>query len=325
MYPRQIFVIYVNFLIMSFLILTQFGACTAKSLACSTFRRRECLERAILPISRHAWTKIREGKTSFRSVSTKTSEALPKPSIQNSSAANATSVTEKGKAYQAEQKNKNKFSILYRPLIESIRKGAGGIVSGVGFLSSSLVSLASDKVPMADRLKPVKALQKFLETTGIDLELAPSLNHRLFTNILLLQKVQWVILQETLRSGDRRELAEDTKSQVEIPSWNEARRYMRYATAVYGQAMIRAAELDARGRIDGRLQAVTKECISEHIGVPTDDIVLMDVDYGGDSQHLRHFVAVDHVNKKVVLSIRGTFSLSDVVVDVAAFSREYKD
>jgi hypothetical protein len=328
MYPRQISVIYVNFLIMSFLILTQFGACKAKSLACSTFRRRECVERAILPISHHAWTKIRAGKTSFRSVSTKTSEALPKPSIQNSSAANATSVTEKRKAYQVEKINKNKFSILCRPLIKSIRKGAGGMVSGVGFLSSSLVSLASDKVPMAGRLKPVKALQKFLKTTGIDLELAPSLNHRLFTNILLLQKVQWVILQETLRSGDRRELAvEDiTKSsQIEIPSWDEARRYMRYSTAVYGQAMIRAAELDARGRIDGRLQTVTKECISEHIGVPTDDIVLMDVDHGGDSQHLRHFVAVDHVNKKVVLSIRGTFSLSDVVVDVAAFSREYKD
>jgi hypothetical protein len=210
------------------------------------------------------------------------------------------------------------------------------VVSAIGFLSSSVVSLASDKVPMAGRLKPVKALQKFLETTGIDLELAPSLNHRLFANILLLQKVQSIILQETaattttsttLRSGDRRDLAENTNkmSQIEIPPWDEARRYMRYATAVYGQAMIRAAELDVRGRIDGRLQTVTKERISEHIGVPADDIVLMDVDYGGDSQHLRHFVAVDHVHKKVVLSIRGTFSLSEVVVDVAAFSRKYKD
>jgi hypothetical protein len=309
---------------MSFLILTKFGACKATSLSYLTCRRRKCLERAILPISQQAWTKIRAGETFFRSVSTKTSEAL-KPSIQNSSATNATSVTEKDKAYQAEKTNNNKFSNLYGPLMKSIRKGAGGVVSSIGFLSSSVVSLASDKVPMAGRLKPIKALQKFLETTGIDLELAPSLNHRLFTNILLLQKVQWVILQETLRSGDRRDLAEDTKGQIEIPSWDEARRYMRYATAVYGQAMIRAAELDARGRIDGRLQTVTKESISEHIGVPTDDIVLMDVDYGGDSQHLRHFVAVDHVNRKVVLSIRGTFSLSEVFVDVAAFSRKYKD
>ena len=324
MHRRRIFVNLVNFPIMSFLILTKFSACNAKSLSCSTFRRRECCEHAFLPISQHAWTKTRAGETSFRSVSTKTSETLPKPSIQNSIATNTTSVTEKGKGYQAEKTNNQMLSILYGPLIKTIRKGAGSVVSGFGFFSSSVVSLASNKVPMAGRLKPIKALQKFLETTGIDLELAPSLNHRLFTNILLLQKVQWAILQETLGSGDRRELAEDTKSQIEIPSWDEARRYMRYSTAVYGQAMIRAAELDARGRIDGRLQTVTKECISEHIGVPTDDIVLMDVDYGGDSQHLRHFVAVDHVNKKVVLSIRGTFSLSEVVVDVAAFSRKYK-
>jgi hypothetical protein len=34
--------------------------------------------------------------------------------------------------------------------------------------------------------------------------------------------------------------------------WEEARRYMRYATAVYGQSMIDAAEVDARGRFDPR-------------------------------------------------------------------------
>ena len=49
----------------------------------------------------------------------------------------------------------------------------------------------------------------------------------------------------------------------------------------------------------------------------------MDVDYGNDINHLRHFVAVDHANKKVVLSIRGTFTLSEIVVDVAAFSRKW--
>ena len=40
------------------------------------------------------------------------------------------------------------------------------------------------------------------------------------------------------------------------------------------------------------------------------------------SNHLRHFVAVDHENEKVVLAIRGTFSLSEMVVNIAGFSRE---
>jgi hypothetical protein len=84
--------------------------------------------------------------------------------------------------------------------------------------------------------------------------------------------------------------------------------------------MIQAAELDARGRIDGKLQTITKETVSKHIHVPVDDIVVFDVDYDGDAQHLRHIVAVDHKHQKVVLAIRGTFSLSEVIVDVAGFT-----
>ena len=99
---------------------------------------------------------------------------------------------------------------------------------------------------------------------------------------------------------------------------------MRYATAVYGQAMINAAEVDARGRLDGKVGRVTKGTISTHIQVPEEDIVLLDVStLAGNSHHLRHMVVVDHEHKKVVLSIRGTFSLEEIVLDAAAFSREF--
>jgi hypothetical protein len=47
----------------------------------------------------------------------------------------------------------------------------------------------------------------------------------------------------------------------------------------------------------------------------------MDVDYGGDTNHLRHMVAVDQTQQQVILAIRGTFSLSKLVVDAAGFSR----
>jgi transposase-like protein len=101
-------------------------------------------------------------------------------------------------------------------------------------------------------------------------------------------------------------------------------RYMRYSTAAYGDSMIAAAEMDVCGKFDSRLSRLTRAKISAHVGVPEEDIVLMDVDYGGDARHLRHFVAIDHKNKKVVLSIRGTFSLSEIVVDVAAFSSKHQ-
>jgi hypothetical protein len=103
----------------------------------------------------------------------------------------------------------------------------------------------------------------------------------------------------------------------------EAQRYMRFATAVYGQAMIRAAEVDARGAVDTKGGIATKEVIGNHISVPPEDIVLLDVNYDGDTNCLRHLLVVDHKNRKVVLSIRGTFSLSEVVVDVAGFSRPF--
>lgn len=115
-----------------------------------------------------------------------------------------------------------------------------------------------------------------------------------------------------------------TSSKFNTSIFEEARRYMKYATAVYGQAMINAAEVDARGRLDGKVGRVTKETISTHISVPAKDIVLLDISkYDGNSNHLRHMLVVDHEHQKVVLSLRGTFSLEEIVSDVAAFSREF--
>jgi hypothetical protein len=61
--------------------------------------------------------------------------------------------------------------------------------------------------------------------------------------------------------------------------------------------------------------------ISDHCSLPKDDFILMDVDYGGNTNHLRHMVAVDQTHQQVILAIRGTFSLSELVVDAAGFSR----
>jgi hypothetical protein len=87
--------------------------------------------------------------------------------------------------------------------------------------------------------------------------------------------------------------------------------------------MIDAAEVDARGRFEPRLGRVAKEAISRHISVPEEDIVVMDLNYDGNCEYLRHMVAVDHKHKKVVLAIRGTFSLDEIMMDVAAYSREF--
>jgi len=191
----------------------------------------------------------------------------------------------------------------------------------------------------------------FLFRVRVDLELSQALNHRLGSNLCLLGRVnefqaaeeeveatialttkkhkreqRWPRTFESFLGNDVYDGISDTSSSNTINSLflEEARRYMRYATAVYGQAMINAAEVDARGRLDGKVGRVTKETIGQHISVPPEDIVLMDVsNLDGDSNHLRHMVVVDHKHKKVVLSIRGTFCLEEIVLDVAAFSREF--
>lgn len=185
-------------------------------------------------------------------------------------------------------------------------------------MSSSIVSLVSDDSrALEDRArKPIESLRKFLQTSGVESELAQSLNRHLAVNAALLGRIQNITMA-FVPTKKRERLSPNF--------WEEANRYMRYATAVYGQAMIHAAEVDARGRLGISSKGfVTAKAISSHIGVPSQDIVWMDVDnYDGDAHHLRHFVAIDHENQKVVLSIRGTFSLQEIVVDVAGFSREF--
>ncbi len=71
--------------------------------------------------------------------------------------------------------------------------------------------------------------------------------------------------------------------------------------------MIRSVQIGIDGRFDSRTNSMTRTLVSDHVGVPEEDIVSLDLDHDTDGYHLRHFVAVDHINKQVVLAIRGTF------------------
>jgi len=209
------------------------------------------------------------------------------------------------------------------------KPGLGAVLSTatVGFLSSSRqahsAESSSTEASPYQRLKPsVDAFRKFLNTTGIDMEISGSLGIQLLPKLGVLSQIQNALNQRY----DRRELSRVTSYRInDLPTAQEALKYMRYATAVYGREMIAAAQIGkpmeaAKKRAEDR---TTRECISEHINVPGEDIVLLDVDYDHETNHnhLRHFVAVEHANRKVVLSIRGTFTLSEIVVDITAFSR----
>lgn len=115
-------------------------------------------------------------------------------------------------------------------------------------------------------------------------------------------------------------------------------RYARFATAAYGDHMMRGARLGRKWAHGGKhemllwyrsflpktfLSPTTQQRIGAHCGIPAHDVIHMDIEYGSRRNHLCHFVAVDHAHKAVVLSIRGTFSLSDLIVDATGFSSKF--
>ena len=151
------------------------------------------------------------------------------------------------------------------------------------------------------------------------------MSSKLIDHLVILGRIQQFIS----KGRDPRELAAlpSVSDDASIPSASEALRYAKYAVSAYGDSVIRATRLDVLGdydfRIFGEEDDISRGRIAEHVGIQNDDIAVMDVSYSGCSKNLRHFVAVDHKNQKVVLAIRGTFSLSEVIVDVAAFSRPF--
>jgi hypothetical protein len=62
--------------------------------------------------------------------------------------------------------------------------------------------------------------------------------------------------------------------------------------------------------------------ISEHIGIPEENIYLMNLS-DDHVETLRFFIAVDHINKNIVLSIRGSLTVKEIIIDIAGFSRGF--
>jgi hypothetical protein len=232
-----------------------------------------------------------------------------------------------------------------------VRKTIAGTFSAVGFVSSALIGADPWKIHSRTK-EPLLAFQKYMKKSGIDQELIEALLNRNFgRNLWLLSRIQQEQQeQDTTKKAAAAEAASKHKKRTSFPlsAWQEeAQRYMRYATAVYGQAMIHAAQVDAKGVLDRKWGQVTLDAIARHVGIPVADVVLInlhddnykninnknnndasndDDDDDDDKQqlhNLKHFVAVDHAHKAVVLSIRGTFSIEEIVIDVTAYSREF--
>ncbi|KAK9433711.1 hypothetical protein V1505DRAFT_124629 [Lipomyces doorenjongii] len=107
-------------------------------------------------------------------------------------------------------------------------------------------------------------------------------------------------------------------------------KYMRFASASYGQSFMRLLGIGIADRMFPSTDTHHAEhhAFANHTGVGLDHILLSSftdtaIDQSGGIP-LVHFVAVDHVNKTVVLTIRGTLGLEDVLTDLTCEYQEFE-
>lgn len=237
------------------------------------------------------------------------------------------------------------------------RRAAATASAAGGFVAQSFSSLWTDYDQVTRSWFPLlRSVLSFLRDSGLQDEMLQTLGQRqLFGNLILLYRIQSMEMLD-----ERRRLVQSQNSDVimnHIPSFDEAYKYMRYATAIYGNSMMRAASWDQGkaanetrdaleelwdkasqaelgindisktvGRAVSTAPLIKKWNIAEYVDLPEDDIVHVDdgpqAASGDGLHHLKHFIAVDHERGSIILSIRGTFTMADVLVDVAAFTRK---
>lgn len=209
-----------------------------------------------------------------------------------------------------------------------------------GFTKNTLIDIVTAFACNEKLKKWIRAgndFKSYLFTSGIDDEIGEAfLNPRVIGNIVIMARIQDT--KDANTSLNRRRVVTAFK---ELPTSfssfyetiNDATCYCKYATAAYGASMIKSAcafnpkrsKLSSTGNDDW---SSTKRMISEYC-LPTvskkdqeDCIPYITID-GGCIDVLRHFIAIDRVMKTVVLAIRGTYSVSDLFIDVKGYTHSF--
>jgi hypothetical protein len=190
------------------------------------------------------------------------------------------------------------------------------ILAGVGFVSNFFLGLITNPCQKFDTfVDTINVFIAFLIYMGIDKELVQNfVTPRIETNILITARIQ------AYSAENRREQAAFTNDPISAEiKWNllkESERYLRFSTAAYGTFQTGTLQVETELTTDEIVQRRRTRRIA-NLDIPEDQIMYLSPP-SGDFATVRHFVAVDHLTKSVVLAIRGIYSASDVVTDIDA-------
>lgn len=200
----------------------------------------------------------------------------------------------------------------------------------------------------------VEALRLFLKESGLDDEFDQTLSSSHLVPALMVlvdlqnkvQRQRRVALRQTSGAGG--------ETPVDPTDLTLGQHYMRYATAVYGAEMMASTQLAVYDTTLTYPNSTTHEWIAQHVHLeaPTAESSLtlatttttprapssstnnppkyeIWCDYTRDPtdqerNHAQHCMIVcDHVNEVVVVAIRGTFSLSGIITDIAGYCEPF--
>lgn len=216
----------------------------------------------------------------------------------------------------------------YRPITSTL----GGLLGVFGFIASSVrdISDAIEDGRTHVWQQAMDALKLFLQESGLETEFSATLGSEHFLpSLIVLTEVQKMVQRD--RRVNLRQKPEGRA--VDHKDLLLGQYYMRYTTAVYGPEMIAAAELAVLGDVPGKPSDSNQTIMARHCHLSVDDKddkeweLWCDFDKdvtNSENNHAQNCLIVcDHKRKEVVLAIRGTFSLSGVITDLAGHASPF--
>ncbi|EOD13375.1 hypothetical protein EMIHUDRAFT_459552 [Emiliania huxleyi CCMP1516] len=203
--------------------------------------------------------------------------------------------------------------------------GGVALVSGVVVASAIYRRRAALRSRLSRWTEALELVKAFGDSSGLEAELSPGRSP--LRNFALTSAVQALTDR---RAAAAAQLGSAHAAALSPASLREASRYMRFASAAYGAALMALFGLlppPTREQLELSVEAADRAGICTHTGIRTEDLLRLDtasLDVAGSSDCLRHFLAVDSAGGgAVVLALRGTASLSDVVHDAVAYSEPF--
>lgn len=130
----------------------------------------------------------------------------------------------------------------------------------------------------------------------------------IFLDVSLARLVHCSTLQQRLRIAR-------TRPQTRMDVLEAGRHYLDFALASYGFILLRLTDI-IHPEYDIMVQGTRSVDVALHmLQLSQDDMIISDLD-GEEINVPRHFVAYDHARQAVVVSIRGTNSISDIITDL---------